>query len=102
MCVVGVYIRNIYYIYERFSDFRYGFGAGEFITEPNEAHTESVGGVQDVQSFFWFSRTHSACHAASLSCQIQNSQVRASGILFGDNQLESISHYWQMIIILNP
>lgn len=42
MCVVGVYIRNIYYIYERFSDFRYGFGAGEFITEPNEAHTESV------------------------------------------------------------
>lgn len=52
VCVVGVYIRNIYYIYERFSDFRYGFGAGEFITEPNEAHTESVVGVQDIQSFF--------------------------------------------------
>lgn len=51
MCVVGVYIHNIYYIYERFSDFRYGFGAGEFITEPNEAHTESVVGVQGIQYF---------------------------------------------------
>lgn len=31
-----------------FSDFWYGFGAGEFITEPNEAHTESVVGVQGI------------------------------------------------------
>lgn len=62
---MGVYIHNIYYIYiyththvvcvcvcvyiyERFSDFWYGFGAGEFITEPDEAHTESVVRVQGI------------------------------------------------------
>lgn len=45
---VCIYIIYIIYIYERFSDFWYGFGAGEFITEPNEAHTESVVRVQGI------------------------------------------------------
>lgn len=55
-----VYIHNIYYIYERFGDFWYGFGAGEFITEPNEAHTESVVQVQGIQYFLWFPHMYSA------------------------------------------
>lgn len=49
MYVLWMCIYIIYIIYMRdFSDFWYGFGAGEFITEPNEAHTESVVGVQGI------------------------------------------------------
>lgn len=76
MCVVGVCIHNIYYIYiyERFSDFRYGFGAGEFITEPNEAHTESVVGSPG-HSVLFLTFTYVECLSCSVLTVVSNPEL---------------------------
>lgn len=83
VCVLWVmYIPNIYfiYIYERFSDFCYGFGAGEFITEPNEAHTESVVQVQGIGD--WFAYVYSAYLMQYPHCHVKSRTHKSEPAIF--------------------
>ena len=82
LCVLWVYINNIYYIYGRFSDFWYGFGAGEFITEPNEAHTESAVRAQGIHYFFWFLHMCTAYPMRYRWCHVKSRTHKATPVVF--------------------